>query len=64
MFCVELADPENGRVNVSDRAEPGAIADYNCNEGFVLNGPETRECGEDGRWTDFDPTCERNTIRK
>ena len=39
---------------------------YTCNDGFALNGANTRWCGNgngrDGEWTDVAPTCQRKLI--
>ena len=58
-MCEDLEDPENGGVNISSMVLPGTVAAYSCDEGFVLNGTATRECGADGKWTNIAPTCER-----
>ncbi len=57
-MCVDLEDPENGRVNVSADAVVGTVAIYMCNEGFTLNGTQTRVCESDGRWSGIEPECE------
>ncbi len=60
MICDELDSPDNGTVVFSDLSRAlGTIATYSCNEGFRLNGSETRECGGDGEWTEEAPTCDR-----
>ena len=57
--CETLDDPENGQVNVSNGAVTGAMATYACDEGFILDGPETRVCDDEGRWSGSEPECRR-----
>lgn len=33
-------------------------AKYSCREGFRLEGPATRKCLANGKWSGQDPTCE------
>ena len=40
----------------------GSLASYSCDEGLVLEGEETRECREDGKWTGADPQCKGNKL--
>lgn len=57
ILCDELSDPENGRVTLSGRT-PNSVANYSCNEGFVLVGPSSRRvCEDTGLWTGAEPEC-------
>ena len=55
--CGSLVAPSNGSVTF-DSALFGGIATYFCDEGYVLTGAESRECGEDGAWSGVAATCE------
>ena len=57
MDCGTLVDPNNGQVNFADTTF-GADATYTCDEGFSLEGVETRTCQANGNWSDSDPNCE------
>eukprot|EP00731_Ephydatia_muelleri_P030228 Em0021g751a len=54
--CEMLPDPKNGRVFYNDTT-PGSQAIYVCNDGFSLNGAETRTCVEQDGWSEAAPTC-------
>ena len=56
--CPELTDPANGMVTWTGLT-PGSTATYTCNEGFELNGVQTRTCQSDATWSDDPPTCDR-----
>ena len=62
--CLLLEDPENGRVNVSDGAVSGAVATYTCDEGFVLDGPDSRRCDNEGMWSGSQPECKGQSTEK
>ena len=57
-LCPSLTDPANGMVMWTG-LNPGSTATYTCDEGFELNGVETRTCQSDGTWSDVPPTCDR-----
>ena len=54
--CPNLENPGNGTVDVSGN-QPGDTAVYSCNDGFTLDGEDTRTCGQDGKWSGSEPTC-------
>ena len=64
--CPVLDDLANGRIEYSPDTEPGfdvgTNATHICNDGFVLNGNEVRECLETGEWSEEPPTCERKMV--
>ena len=51
-----LVDPENGKVQVTGQTL-GSAATYICDDGFMLEGERSRECGPDGEWSDKAPIC-------
>ena len=59
--CPLLSDPDNGQVTLESTVFL-SVATYSCNEGFILNGDETRTCQSDEQWSGNDPTCERKNI--
>ena len=58
--CPDLTSPEHGMVSYNTHVYESA-AQYSCDPGFRLNGPDIATCLWDGNWSD-PPTCER--IRK
>ena len=56
IMCEQLEDPENGKVTQPSRIA-GAVAEYECNQGFTLVGAETRTCEASGRWSGKAPVC-------
>ena len=57
-MCPMLTDPADGQV-VWTGLTPDSTATYTCDEGFELNGTQTRTCQSDGTWSGDPPTCER-----
>ena len=55
--CGYLPAPENGAVKLS-ATTVGGRANYNCNEGYMLEGQYRRECAADGKWSGEAPECE------
>ncbi|KAK3727154.1 hypothetical protein QZH41_004452 [Actinostola sp. cb2023] len=31
---------------------------YECEDGYILQGSRTRQCQSNGKWSEFDPSCE------
>jgi len=54
--CVNLYDPLNGRVEVTDYTV-GSLATYFCNTGFNLQGGKYRFCITGGIWRGSASTC-------
>lgn len=54
--CGGLTGPDNGEVDVSSTIEDG-IANYSCDEGFVLLGVSARVCQANAIWSDEAPIC-------
>ncbi|XP_064385364.1 uncharacterized protein LOC135334155 isoform X9 [Halichondria panicea] len=57
----------NGDVDIMGRMFKigylaGAIANYSCDNFFILAGNEFRNCQADGTWDGMDPECERGPI--
>ena len=48
----------NGRVSVVAR-RTGQVAQYSCNDEFVLRGVSSRECSSIGNWENSTPNCIR-----
>ena len=61
IMCPVLEDPKNGRISLQTGRNFGAITDYKCDIGFVLNPPNQnlRFCLALGEWSGVQPTCER-----
>ena len=55
--CGELTI-DNGNID-SNGALLGAVAQYSCDETYVLEGPEQRICQNDGMWSGDEPVCTR-----
>jgi hypothetical protein len=62
--CDALVEPEHGEVRCPGhppgrKYPPGAECHIRCSKGHKLDGPHTRHCGEDGRWSGYSPSCVR-----
>ena len=60
-MCPELDRPNNGSVQYSN-VVVGSMAEYSCDEGFLLIGVTTRVCQIDGIWSENAPSCQRGDI--
>ena len=40
--------------------DPPAI--YSCDEGYMIDGDETRTCGANGEWSGSEPQCVRKLL--
>ncbi|XP_064928384.1 P-selectin isoform X3 [Columba livia] len=59
--CPELSAPDWGQLNCSHPHGDfafGSVCAFSCQTGFVLMGPESRECMAAGTWTGDAPRCE------
>lgn len=57
IVCGNLTDPANGEVNTPGGTAFGNEAVYQCDLGYVLNGPSSRLCKTNGSWTGSEPVC-------
>lgn len=58
MKCPVLENPMNGHVEAKERTL-GSIAEYDCNDGFILTGDgRVRKCLAGGSWSKKAPFCE------
>ena len=59
--CGGLPNPANGFVTITPGLAAitgvGAVANYDCNEGYIRIGDAVRICQEIGQWTGTSPTC-------
>uniref|UniRef100_A0A8C0FRJ0 p-selectin n=1 Tax=Bubo bubo TaxID=30461 RepID=A0A8C0FRJ0_BUBBB len=58
--CPALSVPDQGELNCSHLHGDftfGSKCAFSCQTGFVLMGPETRECTTTGAWTGDTPRC-------
>lgn len=57
-----MTEPENGRV-ISGALETdqehvfGQVVQFDCNSGFMLNGPKQIHCSANGIWSGEKPEC-------
>ena len=58
--CTQPPDFENGEV-LAVGLYYRNVSRYQCDAGYRLEGPETRECGADGKWTGNEPHCTKIT---
>ncbi|KFO56489.1 P-selectin, partial [Corvus brachyrhynchos] len=59
--CPVLRAPDQGDLNCSHLHGDftfGSTCAFSCHKGFVLMGPESRECTVMGTWTEDTPHCE------
>nr|XP_036861967.1 complement factor H isoform X3 [Manis javanica] len=60
--CLPVTEPENGRV-ISGALETdqehvfGQVVQFDCNSGFMLNGPKQIHCSANGIWSGEKPEC-------
>ncbi|NXT72686.1 LYAM3 protein, partial [Chaetops frenatus] len=62
--CPVLSAPEKGQIRCSHLHGDftfGSTCAFSCQKGFVLIGPESRECTATGTWTGDTPHCEAIT---
>ncbi|KAM8977204.1 complement decay-accelerating factor-like [Pelodytes ibericus] len=57
--CRVLGEFMNGDVEYSGFS-PGSTATFQCNNGYILIGNESRDCMADGIWSGSAPTCKRS----
>ncbi|XP_078589882.1 uncharacterized protein LOC144870048 [Branchiostoma floridae x Branchiostoma japonicum] len=57
IVCPGVDPPANG--DRSGCSTYGCTLTYSCEEGYELNGVETRTCGGSGSWSDEAPTCSK-----
>ena len=61
IMCPQHIIPDNGQVTITTYVV-GGVATYTCNNGYTLNGTNTRRCEQNGvigQWTLQPPTCSR-----
>ena len=56
--CGRLSDPANGHVTTLGGTTFEKLAEYRCNEGYVLSYPAGRTCLSSGLWSGAAPRCE------
>ncbi|XP_078417559.1 P-selectin isoform X4 [Cetorhinus maximus] len=64
--CTRLENPEKGIMNCSHPFGPfsyNATCDFSCEEGFIVNGSDSVQCGASGQWTKQIPSCEAVTCQ-
>lgn len=60
ILCDKLDSFKNGDVKfkqIGKKLIPGTTATYNCNDGYLLSGNNTRSCLQNGTWTGVEPSC-------
>jgi len=55
--CGDPGQPANGSVNFISTREDG-VANYTCDEGFILIGVTQRICQANSSWSGDVPTCQ------
>ncbi|CAF1687089.1 unnamed protein product, partial [Adineta ricciae] len=63
--CPFLAPPDHGRIVYSNENKFGSRATYECEAGFVLEGPKHRHCQGDMWWgpSDSVPYCTKEGMK-
>jgi len=54
--CGDPGRPDNGNTIVTSTTV-GSVVTHTCNDGFVLDGADQRECISAGMWSAPLPTC-------
>jgi len=62
-LCEWLVDPDNGNVECSLGPDgvptEGDTCVYQCDDGYIVSGSDSRECQSNGTWSGSEATCER-----
>lgn len=63
ILCPELSAPLNGQVATGQLLSVGVVANYSCDNGYILVGDVNRRCedmnrGTSGIWSGSMPECE------
>lgn len=61
-MCPGLDAPENGGVSVPSTSYLSE-ATYTCDDGFIIDGIATRQCGPDEMWLGNEPSCVRKSMK-
>ena len=61
--CGDPGVPTNGRT-FGNSTSVGAIVNHTCDNGYVIDGAEQRECRPDGTWSEPLPQCNRKCCSK
>ena len=56
LACNSLTSPINGKVSVSSTTVD-SVANYICDEGFLLEGSSYRKCTKENVWSGTAPVC-------
>lgn len=56
--CPELPILRNGRMQCTDRRTFASICQFQCNEGYQLNGSPERMCRENRDWSGVTTSCD------
>jgi len=58
--------PNNGDIDCSlggdGEANPGDTCTFTCDDGFELDGSDSRTCRDDGSWSGTEPRCRRGML--
>ena len=59
--CVRLKCQKPGKVNhgkyLLQDTNLGAVAEFQCDQGYEIKGPNKRKCSENQHWSDEEPEC-------
>ena len=56
--CGHPGEPAGGSLGSSEILfYPGEEVTFTCQPGYILTGPDRRQCREDGTWSDYLPSC-------
>ena len=59
--CGDPGTPSNGDTEGTVTTF-GSIVNHTCNEGYVLNGANERECLANGSWSAPFPSCDSESL--
>jgi len=55
--CPVLSAPDNGQISCSPGNDsPGDTCTFTCDDGFQIEGTQSRTCQDDGTWNGEDDT--------
>ena len=55
--CSDPGTPANGIRRLAQGTLVGSFVTYECDKGYVLEGPSSRVCQPDGVWSATLPSC-------
>ena len=62
IVCGQISFPNHGSVECSDGDNYNSVCQFECDEGYDLNGSESRTCLDDPKWSGSEAICTREWL--